>query len=344
MSLVADIDVSLSTSILYEKQVSSIVEHISEYPDQNLEIQAWNIINDGGVRCIAKAITKGEVAPEEKMKEEPIFEFVECIALDCIEPFEDVDPITFGCTFATDADLVEILANNLLDELAEKEAQTDMKTPESTMAPMMQRLLGKELEINEKMKHRHVEEEEEITPCQEENPPLDFMDYFILTFSDDEVIESDRDLSLAQKLKAKLSRMVKVRKGLTVDSGAADHVMPIGWLVMFVIMKSIGSIKGLHYVAADGTRIANVGQQKVKFMTIDGTWMEILFQLAAIHKPLVSVSKLNESGYKVVFDEDDSYIMHKRTRKIVRMRKERGVFTIDAYVPKNPEKDFSGRR
>ena len=176
MSLVADIDVSLSTSILCEKQVSSIVEYIPEYPAQNLEIQAWNIINNGGVRCIAKAITKGEVAPEEKTKEEPIFEFVECITMDCIEPFEDVDPITFGCTFATDADLVEIMANNLLDELAEKEAQTDMKTPESTrMAPMMQRLLGKELEINEKMKHRHVEEEEEeITPCQEENPPPQF--------------------------------------------------------------------------------------------------------------------------------------------------------------------------
>ena len=208
---------------------------------------------------------------------------------------------------------------------------------EEPVAPTMKRLLKKEVEFNEKMRHHHVEEEEE-------DPPFNFIDYFILAFSDEEVVECDKDLSIAQKLKAKLSKMIKVRKGLTVDSGAADHVMPIGWLVMFVIMKSIGSIRGLHYVAADGTRIANVGQQKVRFMTLDGTWMEILFQLAAIHKPLVSVSKLNESGYKVVFDEDDSYIMHKKTRKIVRMRKERGVFMIDAFVPKNPEKDFSGRR
>ena len=53
--------------------------------------------------------------------------------------------------------------------------------------------------------------------------------------------------------------MVKVRKSLTVDSGAADHVMPIGWLLMFLAVKSFGSIRGLHYVAADGTRIPNVG-------------------------------------------------------------------------------------
>ena len=66
--------------------------------------------------------------------------------------------------------------------------------------------------------------------------------------------------------------MVKMRKGRTVDSGAADHVMPISRLlmfvvVMFVVVKSIGLIQGLQYVAADGTQMPNVGQQLIKFMT-----------------------------------------------------------------------------
>ena len=77
---------------------------------------------------------------------------------------------------------------------------------------------------------------------------------------------------------------------------------------------SFGSIRGLHYVAADGTRIPNVGQQLVKFMTLDGTWTEILFQIAAINKPLMSVSTLNEAGYKVIFDDNNSYILHKKTK------------------------------
>ena len=138
--------------------------------------------------------------------------------------------------------------------------------------------------------------------------------------------------------------MVKIKKVLTVDSGAADHVMPIGWLLMFLVVKSIGSIRGLHYVAADGTRIPNVGQQLIKFMTLDGTWTELLFQFAAINKPLESLPKLNEASYEVIFDEDGSYIIHKKTKKIIKMKKEKGVFVIDAYVPKKPEAGFSRPR
>ena len=95
--------------------------------------------------------------------------------------------------------------------------------------------------------------------------------------------------------------------------------MPAGWLIMFVVLL-------------------------IRFMIIDGTWTEFMFQVAAINKPLVSVSKLNESGYWVVFDEDKSYILHKKTKKVIHMRKERGVFMIDAYVAKKPSQGFKGQR
>ena len=125
----------------------------------------------------------------------------------------------------------------------------------------------------------------DFVDCVEGDSSNDLWEEFILSFGDDEKEDEDKPLSLAEKLRKKLSNMVKIRKGLTVDSGAADHVMPVGWLIMFVVLKSIGAIRGVHYVAADGTRIANVGQQLIRFMTIDGTWTEIMFQLAAIHKP-----------------------------------------------------------
>ena len=70
---------------------------------------------------------------------------------------------------------------------------------------------------------------------------------------------TEKSLSIAQKVTRKLMDVVKIKKGLTVESGAADHVMPIGWLLMFLVVKSIGPIRGLHYVAADRTRIPNVG-------------------------------------------------------------------------------------
>ena len=163
----------------------------------------------------------------------------------------------------------------------------------------------------------------------------------ILVFGED---TNDKDISLAQKLRKKIAGMVKIRKGLTVDSGAADHVMPIGWLIMFMVLKSIGQIRGLCYVAANGSRIPNAGEQHVRFMTLDGTWTELVFQLAGINKPLISVSKLIEAGYRVVFEEENSYIMHKKTRKIIKMTKERGVFVIDAYVQKSPDAGFTRPR
>ena len=163
----------------------------------------------------------------------------------------------------------------------------------------------------------------------------------ILVFGED---ANDKDISIVHKLRKKIAGMVKIRKGLTVDSGAADHVMPIGWLIMFMVMKSIGQIRGLCYVAANGSRIPNAGEQHVRFMTLDGTWTELVFQLAGINKPLISVSKLIEAGYRVVFDEENSYIMHKKTRKIIKMTKERGVFVIDAYVQKSPDAGFTRPR
>ncbi len=35
---------------------------------------------------------------------------------------------------------------------------------------------------------------------------------------------TEQSLSIAQKVKRKLMNMIKIKKGLTVDSGAADHV------------------------------------------------------------------------------------------------------------------------
>ena len=193
------------------------------------------------------------------------------------------------------------------------------------------------------MQHRCAESTE---PVGDEFLNDDPMIEYLLAFGDEKDNEDDGDgkWTIVQKLRKKIMGMVKIRRGLTVDSGAADHVMPLGWLIMFLVVKSLGQMRGLHYVAASGTRIPNLGQQIVKFMTMDGTWTELIFQIAAINKPLISVSKLNENGYRVVFDDDSSYILHKKSKRVIKMRKERSVFVIDAYVNKKPDTGFTGQR
>ena len=61
--------------------------------------------------------------------------------------------------------------------------------------------------------------------------------------------------------------------------------------------------------------------------------------MAAVNKPLVSVSKLIDDGWRVVFDEEASYLKHKKTGNMISIRRERGVFVVDAFVdPESPKK------
>ena len=153
----------------------------------------------------------------------------------------------------------------------------------------------------------------------------------------------DKKEGFMNKLRKKLQGMVQVKKGLTIDSGAADHVMPLGWLVWILVVASAGSLKG-YYVAASGIRIPNIGQQTVRFLTRNGTWAQWIFQVAAVNKPLVSVSKLIDDGWRVVFVEEASYIKHKRSGNIINIRRGRGVFVVDAFVdPADPKKNNKGQ-
>ena len=267
-----------------------------------------------------------------------------CYTIEIVATKDDMFYVN-GCTMSTEDDNFDMFVVNLM--------QTIISQEENDRSIFVEEI------IDENVVNNHVEEEENSPPTENRyydqlfdemaHRPLmnddPLMDIILCAFGNESGDDgTEQSLSLAQKVKRNIMNMIKIKKGLTVDSGAADHVMPIGWLLMFLVVKSIGAIRGLHYVAADGTRIPNVGQQLVKFMTLDGTWTELLFQIAAINKPLVSVSKLNEAGYKVVFDENNSYIMHKKTRRVIKIKKEKGVFVIDAYVPKKLETGFSRPR
>ena len=69
-----------------------------------------------------------------------------------------------------------------------------------------------------------------------------------------------------------------------------------------------------------------------------------MFQLAAINKPLVSLGKLVDDGHSVIFDGIESYILRKKSGKRIKLKRERGVFVIDAYAdPEQGGSDFSRR-
>ena len=101
----------------------------------------------------------------------------------------------------------------------------------------------------------------------------------------------------------KRSKMWTINWGITVDSGAADHVILVGWIAFLVTMVSAGSLRGLHCVAANGLRIPNEGQQLFNLLSKEGVIAALTFQMAKVNKPLASVAKLIDDDDRAVFDK-----------------------------------------
>ena len=97
-------------------------------------------------------------------------------------------------------------------------------------------------------------------------------------------------------------------RGITVDSGAADNVMPRpfvkGKMTRGEIRVFEASRAGVHYVAANNGRIRNEGEVDFKFNTSSGDAKSMCFQVAEVNKALAAVAALVDANHRVVFDKD----------------------------------------
>ena len=136
----------------------------------------------------------------------------------------------------------------------------------------------------------------------------------------------------ARKVRAALRGLIKLRKR-DINSFRRCRPRYAQWMVAWLqIRQSPGSLRGLHDVAANGSRIPNQGQREVECIIQEGTNGISLFQIAGINKPPASVGKVQESGYRAVFDDDGFYILNKRTGQMMTVNREKGVFVLDARL------------
>ena len=70
----------------------------------------------------------------------------------------------------------------------------------------------------------------------------------------------------------------KVKKGrITIDSGAAESVIHPTMFEEVPTRPSPGSRSGLCYIAANGSKMPNMGEKHVKFRTKEGMMSSVLF-------------------------------------------------------------------
>ena len=120
-----------------------------------------------------------------------------------------------------------------------------------------------------------------------------------------------------------------------LDSGAEETVAPPG-LLPGRMESSPMSRSGGRFRAANGTRIANLGQQDATFSTTDGHTCRIRFQIAAVERPLVPVSQLAKSGHSVEFLKDVAMIVHKASGRKMRLPRVGGVYVLRMRVRDAP--------
>jgi len=118
-----------------------------------------------------------------------------------------------------------------------------------------------------------------------------------------------------------------------VDSGAVDSVVPPGFFTDRVTPSPM-SRGGRTYRAANGSRIENLGQQRVDFTTAEGHKCGIALQVAKVEHPLISVAHLAAAGNTVELAEAGGRIVNKTTGREIHLLRRGGVYILQMRVPR----------
>ncbi len=121
----------------------------------------------------------------------------------------------------------------------------------------------------------------------------------------------------------------------TIDSGAADNVMPEE---LFGHLPKTDGNPNIRYVAANGDKIPNRGARQVPMYTDDWQRTAIKFQLTDVNKPLISVGHITARKHVVILDEHEGWIINKATGGVTRVHKKNNVYVLPMWV-----KDFQGQ-
>ena len=75
------------------------------------------------------------------------------------------------------------------------------------------------------------------------------------------------------------------------------------------VKETEASRQGVKYVAANGHKIANLGQRKIQGVTDTGVPLGMTWQVAEVKQPLASVGRMCDAGNVAVFTKDGGYVV-----------------------------------
>ena len=122
---------------------------------------------------------------------------------------------------------------------------------------------------------------------------------------------------------------------VVLDSGAEEHVIDKSDAPEYELRESAGSRAGACFVAANGERIPNQGEVHLQ-LKLGETPIASTFQVSQISRPLWSVGKICDAGYRVVFQKDGAEVFHVASgAKIGDFARKQGLYVGD-FKLRNP--------
>ncbi len=123
---------------------------------------------------------------------------------------------------------------------------------------------------------------------------------------------------------------------MTLDTGATCHAADRVDFPGCLVQESPGSKAGQHFQTAGKKTIANEGQAKIE-LSADGVDMAMTMQIAKISRPLLSVTKMTESGeLTVLCKREEALILNSKGKTIARFPKKNGLY-VCMMKYKNPK-------
>jgi hypothetical protein len=140
-----------------------------------------------------------------------------------------------------------------------------------------------------------------------------------------------KDIMPVDVVEKKKAKMKIIGNGMiTIDSGAAESVLPLEMLHQVPMHEGDHVQRNTVYSSADGGQMWNHGHKFVHFRNKGSEEVNMAeFQVTTVKKPFASVSKITDKGNRVVFEATGGYIENIKSGKRIPIVKHKGTFAID---------------
>ena len=124
---------------------------------------------------------------------------------------------------------------------------------------------------------------------------------------------------------------------VTVDSGTCVTVMPKGMCMGISLLENSLSREGAEYEVANGQSIPNLVERRCEVMTEGSTTAKhITFQVADVHKPLLSITACADMGFDCFLGSEGGMLRDRHTHEVISLDRKGTLYTMKMWVRQDP--------